>query len=386
MNEYYQDAGRFVRRAAARIEDRASDEDLAEGILHLALGMERFLKGLLYDINPVYVYTSPEFKHTAPILYNDRLRPGYSQSKQIASNPNDDVITFRSSLHRAKLCSESIEKHSSLLFSLSNMRDILAHRPMSELDTGKARSMATRDMYVLVSDCSTEVGHDLEHYLGPHSDRLRTLSEEIREQEAFEARMQAILAEHKAIWEAREEEEATSRRARFRTLQKRGKIGQNRFYDTVECPACGNDALVAVEADFDLIDRRAVFMGVFADHLKCYYCDLELDSYEELDYVNIDNLLQENVRDGDWAIEDGDETSAEDMVDWFRTNYEDPAQRIPYNSRDGGYQYFAGGPYDPREELGAHFPDASQEAIEAATDTLYSDSFEWVKKSDYDSL
>jgi len=36
---------------------------------------------------------------------------------------------------------------------------------------------------------------------------------------------------------------------------------------------------------------------------------------------------------------------------WFHRNFEDPAQETPYNSREGGYLYIWGGPYDAREQL-----------------------------------
>lgn len=64
------------------------------------------------------------------------------------------------------------------------------------------------------------------------------------------------------------------------------------------------------------------------------------------------------------------EERVEAMVDWFRVNYEDPAEHTPYESREGGYQYIWGGPYDALEEIGGAFPDAPQEDIEAAVEEV----------------
>lgn len=43
------------------------------------------------------------------------------------------------------------------------------------------------------------------------------------------------------------------------------------------------------------------------------------------------------------------------MEVWFRNSYEDPAERTPYESREGGYQWIWGGPYDALEELESEF-------------------------------
>jgi hypothetical protein len=49
------------------------------------------------------------------------------------------------------------------------------------------------------------------------------------------------------------------------------------------------------------------------------------------------------------------EEQQEAMEAWFRLNYEDPAERTPYETAEGGYQWIWGGPYDAHEELGDRF-------------------------------
>ena len=72
-----------------------------------------------------------------------------------------------------------------------------------------------------------------------------------------------------------------------------------------------------------------------------------------------------------------------EMIDWFRDHYEDPAHGVPHDSGEGGYQYFAGGPYFANEVLEAQFPEAHERDIEEATHILEDESFEWVRKGDY---
>ena len=76
------------------------------------------------------------------------------------------------------------------------------------------------------------------------------------------------------------------------------------------------------------------------------------------------------------------------MESWFRSRYEDPAVRTPYESREGGYQYIWGGPYDALDELASEFGDIVPEPviISLASD-LSAESWEWARipsEDDYD--
>jgi hypothetical protein len=81
-----------------------------------------------------------------------------------------------------------------------------------------------------------------------------------------------------------------------------------------------------------------------------------------------------------------DEKVAELMVQWFFENYEDPAERTPFESAEGGYQ-FIWGVVDAREELEERFPNASDEARDKAVKEIEQDGWEWVPvphPSDYE--
>jgi hypothetical protein len=65
-------------------------------------------------------------------------------------------------------------------------------------------------------------------------------------------------------------------------------------------------------------------------------------------------------REGEWLLNytavpsfDGldREGAIEAIVEWFGENFQDPVHEMPYNSREGGYQYIYGGPYDAAEEV-----------------------------------
>lgn len=78
----------------------------------------------------------------------------------------------------------------------------------------------------------------------------------------------------------------------------------------------------------------------------------------------------------------------EALIEWFHSNYEDPANRLPYESGEGGYQWIYGGPYDAREELEGQFPNEDEDIIDAAVEEIEADGLlEWAPVSrpeDYD--
>jgi hypothetical protein len=75
----------------------------------------------------------------------------------------------------------------------------------------------------------------------------------------------------------------------------------------------------------------------------------------------------------------GRQRQAEYMRYWFAQHFEDPAQETPYNSREGGYLFIWGGPYNAFEELGDEFGDfVSEERIKEVVDYVESDgTFDW---------
>jgi hypothetical protein len=79
-------------------------------------------------------------------------------------------------------------------------------------------------------------------------------------------------------------------------------------------------------------------------------------------------------------LEDVDRDYAIDaMRRWFFENYEDPAQHMPYESREGGYQYIWGGPFDVEEVIRDNFEGHVPEdwLIEAIAN-IQRDGYEWV--------
>lgn len=84
--------------------------------------------------------------------------------------------------------------------------------------------------------------------------------------------------------------------------------------------------------------------------------------------------------------EDSDEFRARvaELVEWFRERYEDPAERTPFESAEGGYLWTLGGPHDAREVLGDEFPD-DEAVLDAAVREIERDGiYEWAPAPGYE--
>jgi len=87
------------------------------------------------------------------------------------------------------------------------------------------------------------------------------------------------------------------------------------------------------------------------------------------------------------ATESPDEQYAV-MGTWFRERFENPAERTPYETAEGGYIWIWGGPYDAEEELTEEFEGyVPTEVIERLASDLSDESPEWAPVAtadDYD--
>lgn len=94
-------------------------------------------------------------------------------------------------------------------------------------------------------------------------------------------------------------------------------------------------------------------------------------------------MSEESLRDADR------ETQLEVMESWFRERFEDPAERTPYESAEGGYIWIWGGPHEAREALDEEFESVvPEDVIDELVEKLESECYEWAptpSPDDYDN-
>ncbi len=289
-SDYLADAKKLILLSSPHIKASMTPEEAVQGALLFALGIEKLLKYLLAEINPIFILKIADFKHSAPSLYSDRI-VSTGKTDEIDTKPDSDVITFRISLSRSKVFSKVANKYSQLLFTLAHWRDIIAHRPTSELDLVKVELMLKKDAVPLIREFSEEQNISLSDFFGSEETRLSELSQQLTNREQFETEMNQLLANHKTIWEHRSANAELISQANDLTSSLLKHSGVDFAYDEVPCPACGNLCVIRIEPDYDYADGESYLSGVYAEQLHCYYCGLNMDTYEALDFVDVDGLL-----------------------------------------------------------------------------------------------
>lgn len=75
----------------------------------------------------------------------------------------------------------------------------------------------------------------------------------------------------------------------------------------------------------------------------------------------------------------------EEIKSWFFLNFADPVELLPYESREGGYLYIWGGPYEPREEIEGEFGGiVDDDIIDEVASEMEEISWEWSGQPDYE--
>lgn len=291
MNNYLSDSGIFFKEVSRRIQDTIPDNEIIQLSFNLALGCERLLKGILYDINPTYILIEPDFKHSLQTLYSSKIIPEASQSRELASKPNSDVISFSNSLLKAQLISKSVHNHKNVLFVISNSRDIIAHCELNLLDKEKMREILQRDFYTMLKSFSVELGIKQTHFFDGSHIKLSRISG--LQQTDLTKKMELLLDEHRGKWQ--------SLKGNPGFVQDKDLITFNIFEtgnkEKIDCPSCKNEALIYLkpikEYDFSKLEEEII--GYQVKKLKCQYCKLEINDPAMLDNLGItDKKIHKN--------------------------------------------------------------------------------------------
>jgi hypothetical protein len=250
-----------------------------QAALNFAIGMERLLKGILYEVNPTYILISPEFDHSLAVLYKNRIIKNEDNKTVLVSKPAADVITFKNSLLRCSAISSAAQKNKNRLFGLSNARDIIAHNDLEQLDIQKTRVLLQRDFYFVVLDFIDELQITKPKCFGAYEEMLINVSRSHQQDAKNVLRLK--LEEHRREWEILK---GDIEQVRHKTVITDELLESEHRYET-SCPACNQRAVLLAEPDYvvdvDSAEKRAV--GEFVRLIHCEFCGLNIDDDTELD-------------------------------------------------------------------------------------------------------
>lgn len=87
-----------------------------------------------------------------------------------------------------------------------------------------------------------------------------------------------------------------------------------------------------------------------------------------------------------WLQQASPEEQLRTICKWFVSRYADPANVLPYNSREGGYIWIDGGPYDARDEVEFNFTDiVPNSVLEQAIEIIENSGiYDWCKAEPFD--
>jgi hypothetical protein len=288
LNEYLRDASSLLRCALWQRGILNESSPVVSTMLY-ALGVERILKGILYEVNPVYVFKEPAFKHTVTALYQHRIVGGGNKSSELAKDPNHDVLTYREALSRAAVVSSTVQGNLATLHRIARARDIIAHCPLSQLTKDEVWRLTYLDAPSVVMGFESE----LKLPNGTLTGHGEEDPAEARARQDAALTLQKRVQQHALQWAAMKDDALNHAHATKRRRVLEQLVGGDRFYVTFPCPACGNPAALESEVDYDWCDGESVPQGVFPVRMECTFCSLIVDDSYELDELKASDFLYE---------------------------------------------------------------------------------------------
>ncbi|MEM5504929.1 hypothetical protein WNY81_08705 [Shewanella frigidimarina] len=288
MNPYIEDSKIFFSSVAKLISEDMDKPAVINATMSFALAMERVLKGILYEINPIYILMEPSFKNSLAALYMSKVK---NKTKEVSESPNEDVITYRTSLIRAEIVSDFAHNKKPILFYLSQCRDIIAHNELRHLDIDRMKLMLKKDFYTISRDVANSFNLNIHSLLAQQDTRLSLLSSPL--QESVSDKVDILLQMHKRKW-------GVLKNTPGYLEDKDEMLHQilstsNKFQ--CKCPSCDNIAVLYTkpEVEFNKFMNQEVITGYFITRLKCVYCKLDISDYEDLSYLDSVNKYQEHI-------------------------------------------------------------------------------------------
>ncbi len=296
MNEWFEDAGRFLRHATQEYSAALSGMQLFDCVALTAFGVERILKGILWEVNPVFVLKEAAFPHSVQSIYADRiLEPRTRQKSALANKPNKEVLSYRVALGWAATVSSVTRDHTALLYRLADQRDTVAHRLLSELSEEDLKRLLFGHVPDLLRAYARELTISLSHFVGGHEVRLASLAIDFKSD--VPEQVQARLYAHLKKFEGLKGVEGYCAAAEAKTM---AVDAGNLDWESMQCPACRNTALAEVDIEVDYDHKLAEFeiAGKNVIQVRCHFCKLRVSDFAELDWLRTEHFLDEVLNRG----------------------------------------------------------------------------------------
>ena len=287
-NYYIEDAKYFLKKAASFISEKMENDTVIDCVLFISLGFERLFKGILYNINPIYVLKKEEFKNTAPILYESLIIDSSNPGKEISRTPIQDVLSFRHALLRARLFSPTTNNFSNNLFFISTCRDTIVHRPLNELPIDRMKKLLSAEFLIIVKEYARELDLSLVKFIGDKVRGLEFLAKD------YPGELEEKLKKKIAFFQNEWKRISSDEKEKHRIARLKEHYNNPHEYDKGECPACKNVGVFKAEIDYGYSEGITRPIGVYPIEFKCSFCGFYADDPEELDHLKLVKNFYEN--------------------------------------------------------------------------------------------
>ena len=285
MNDFYKDCQTLFKDISKNIATKAivSEMEVIQNTLYFALGIEKLLKGMLYEINPILILENSDFKNSFPLYYREKLIAENEKSKDINQEPNGDVIAFHNSVLRASLISQTTFDYKNTLMKLKDARDTIVHHSFANLNINELKLLLNRDFYTILKSYSDELSWGTVNCFNNLHSKLALISSKL--QEDITKQVNLKIESKLASWNQSKGIIGTIERSKKITIE---MLYNDDAYPT-KCPCCENKSVVQTKPvlDYNPYLKQEIQVGLDVTNLKCGFCKLEITEYTELDYLKV---------------------------------------------------------------------------------------------------
>ena len=296
MNPYVDEAAYCFWRAAGALSEKMRRDELCDVIIYFGFGVEKALKAVLYAVNPVFLLEDPKFENAITVLYHDKLTTTVQGQLHREKSGNSSLIAFQPSLVRAGKFSQKVMDHAGLLTRVADLRGVAAHRTVLDLNVAENSTFLLKVFHPTTLMFAEVLGFDIDRCY-PDSAKLGVLamaSERLMDPQKLKDEMDQKLTKHRAIWEARKDNPHEVEYNRELTTQWLERIRRGMPYSSpMNCPSCAQTAVLMYEFE-DKVDHEeetVSTVGAIATGLQCFYCDFQVDTYEQIDYFKLNERV-----------------------------------------------------------------------------------------------
>ena len=280
-NDYATDALAFFRKCILLTDKLDSNDIVADVLLYFAVGVEKFAKHVLANVNPAFIYTKLDFDTVARLHYTTRVKhlPAGEDRKLC-----EHVVTMREALARARWFSRPIGSHFNALQKLSRYRDTVLHHCRSDLDFEDARVLIRSTLKPFLTDIARELNVTQAVLLQGAAPKLEFTDDESGL--TLDKRVKAKLKYYRKEWKKRQLDPSLKERLFWLSSIYRDETK----YNMGRCPACGNVALFRAELEYD---DEGEARAVYPIGLACAFCGYETSDWQEMDYLKLQDAFYE---------------------------------------------------------------------------------------------